>query len=112
VAAITKKRIEEDLTLPPSFPQSFYRALNKAAKEAGMARAAFAAKAIKFYSAALKKRTAPATKALGALDADKYAEMSRKVSQSWWSKLTPEEKSARSKKALEARWGKSDKKKK
>jgi hypothetical protein len=111
VATITKKRIEEDMTtLPPSFPQSFYRVLNAAAKKAGMARAAFAMKAIKFYSAALEKRTAPATKALGPIDADKYAEMSRKVSQSWWAKLTPEEKSARSKKALDARWGKKKKK--
>jgi hypothetical protein len=44
-------------------------------------------------------------------DADKYAEMSRKVSQSWWAKLTPEERTKRAKQAAEGRWGKGKKKK-
>jgi len=110
VAAIKKNQIEEDMTLPPSFPQSFYRALNKAAKKAGISRATFALKAIKFYSTELDKRTAPATTALGPVDADKYAEMSRKVSQTWWSKLSEAERTARAKKAAQGRWAKNKKK--
>lgn len=97
------------MSLPPSFPQSFYLALNKAAKKAGMARAAFAVKAIKFYSAALDKRVSPATKALGSEGAEQFADMSRKVMQSWWSKLTPEEKTKRAKQAAAGRWSKKQK---
>jgi hypothetical protein len=111
VAAIKhNKREGEDLTLPPSFPQSFYLALNKAAKKAGMARAAFAMKAIRFYSAALEKKKSPATKALGVRDADKFAEMSRQVSKKWWATLTPEERVTRAKAAAEARWSAKPKK--
>jgi hypothetical protein len=97
------------MRLPPSFPQSFYAALNKAAKASGMSRAQFATKAIKFYAAALKKQSSPVTKALGHAGAEIYTEQARRVSQTWWSRLTPEEKSARAKKALAARWGKKKK---
>ena len=100
------------MTLPPSFPQSFYRALTNGAKKAGMTRAAFAMKAVRFYAATLEKRKSTTAKALGVLDAEKFAAMSRKVSKEWWSTLTPEEKTERAKKAAEGRWGKSDKKKK
>ena len=110
VAAIKKTKIEENLTLPPSFPQSFYLALNKAAQKAGMARATFAIKAIKFYSAALEKQNSPVTKALGPVSAESYTDQARKVSQNWWSKLSAAEKTARAKKAIEARWGKPKKK--
>ena len=109
MAEIKKNQIEEDMSLPPSFPQSFYRALNNAAQKAGMARATFALKAIKFYSAALEKRASPATKALGSEGAEQFADMSRKVMKSWWSKLTSEEKTARAKKAAAGRWGKKKK---
>jgi hypothetical protein len=94
------------MMLPPAFPQSFYAALNKAAKESGMSRAAFAIKAVKFYRAELRKQRSPATKALGTKGAESYVEQARKVSQTWWSKLSEEEKTARAKKAIEARWGK------
>jgi len=94
------------MTLPPAFPQSFYAALNKAAKEAGLPRPLFAIKAIKFYSASLKKQKSPSRKALGSEGAENFADMSRKVMQTWWSKLTPEEKTARAKTAAEGRWGK------
>ena len=97
------------MSLPASFPQSFWRLLHAAAKKTGMARAELAAKAIKFYVAALEKKQSPSTKALGALDADKYTEMSRKVSQSWWSSLTAEERTKRAKQAAEGRWGKKKK---
>jgi len=97
------------MSLPPSFPQSFYRSLNRLAKEAGMNRAAFAAKAIKFYAAALKKSKSQVTKALGAKAVEGYTEQARKISQSWWATLTPEEKTARAKKAIAARWGKKKK---
>jgi hypothetical protein len=106
VTAIKKKKIEENMSLPPAFPQSFYAVLNKAAQKAGMTRPAFAMKAIKFYSTALEKQKSASTKALGAVDADRYGEMSRTVSQKWWSKLTSEEKTARAKNAAQARWGK------
>lgn len=109
MAANKKEKPGEDMSLPPSFPQTFYAALNKAAQKAGMPRSAFAIKAIRFYSAALAKRNSPATKALGSSDAERYSEMSRKVSQTWWSKLTPEEKTARAKKAIGARWAKKNK---
>jgi hypothetical protein len=109
VDAIKKTHIEEDMSLPVSFPQSFYRLLNAAAKKTGMARAELAAKAIRFYMAALEKKKSPATKALGEIGAQKFAEMSKKVSQTWWSSLTPEERSARAKKGAEGRWGKKKK---
>jgi hypothetical protein len=99
------------MTLPPSFPQSFYAALNRAAKELGMPRATLATKAIKFYVSEMKKRTSPSAKALGLSGAEDYAEMSRKVSKTWWAKLTPEEKSARAKTAAQGRWGKKKKSK-
>lgn len=109
MAAIKKTRIEEDMSLPPSFPQTFYRTLNRLAKEAGINRATFALKALRFYAEALKKRKSPVTKALGA-DAETYTEQARKVSQNWWARLTAEEKTARAKKAIEARWRKKKKK--
>jgi hypothetical protein len=109
VAEIKKQHVEEDMTLPPSFPQSFYRTLNNAAKKAGMARAAFAIKAIRFYSAALEKQKSPSRKALGSEGAEQFADLSRKVMKSWWSKLTPEERTARAKTAAEGRWGKKKK---
>ena len=105
----TKKTAEENMMLPPAFPQSFYAALNKAAKESGMSRAAFAIKAVKHYAAELRRQKSPATKALGAKGAESYVEQARKVSQTWWSKLTDEEKSARARKAITARWGKKKK---
>lgn len=97
------------MTLPPSFSQNFYRLLTKAAKKAGMTRAAFAMKAVRYYAAALDKRESPTSKALGPIDAQKFAAMSRKVSKEWWSTLTPEEKTARAKAAAEGRWGKKKK---
>lgn len=99
------------MSLPPSFPQTFYRTLNRLAKEVGMDRATFALKALKFYGSALKKSKSSVTKALGANAVESYTEQARKISQSWWATLTPEEKTARAKKAIEARWGKPKKKK-
>jgi len=110
MAAIKKSKNEENLTLPPSFPQSFYLTLNKAAKKAGMPRAVFALKALRFYSAELEKKKSHVAKALGD-SAESYADQARKVSQSWWATLTPEQKKARAQAAAEARWGKAKKKK-
>jgi len=56
-------------------------------------------KAVKYYAVALKKQKSPSTKALGAIRADDYSEMSSQVSKTWWAKLTPEEKTARAKAA-------------
>jgi hypothetical protein len=109
---LAKRNADENMQLPPSFPQSFYAVLNRAAKAAGMSRAQFATKAVKFYESALKKRTSTVTKALGHDGAETYTEQARRVSQSWWSKLTPEEKSVRAKKASDARWAKKKKKSK
>jgi hypothetical protein len=106
VATINKGKLDDDMTLPPAFPQSFYATLTKAAKEAGISRSAFAIKAVKFYAAALKKQRSPSTKALGSTDAEKYAEMSSQVSKTWWAKLTPEEKKKRAQKAAKSRWAK------
>jgi hypothetical protein len=108
VAAIKKTRIEEDMSLPPSFTKTFYRTLNRVAKEAGVDRVTFALKALRFYAAALKKRKSPVTRALGS-DAETYTEQARKVSQNWWATLTAAEKTARAKKAIESRWGKKKK---
>ncbi len=109
MAAIKKEKFEDDMTLPPAFPQSFYATLTKEAKAAGLSRAAFAMKAVKYYAVALKKQKSPSTKALGAIRADDYSEMSSQVSKTWWAKLTPEEKTARAKAAAEGRWGKKKK---
>jgi hypothetical protein len=109
VATTTKSKTPENMSLPPAFPQSFYAALNKAAKKAGIARSVFALKAIRFYSAALEKRESQTTQALGAVDADKYVEMSSAVSKAWWDKVTPKEKTERAKKAATARWAKKKK---
>jgi hypothetical protein len=109
VATITKPKTPENMSLPPAFPQSFYAALNKAAKKAGMTRSVFALKAIRFYSAALEKRKSQTTQALSAVDADKYVEMSSAVSKAWWDKVTPKEKTERAQKAATARWGKKKK---
>ncbi len=105
----SSKEKGENMTLPPAFPQSFYAALNKAAKESGIARSVFATKAVKFYAIWLKRQKAPATKVLGPEQAKTYAELSGKVMRNYWSKLTPEEKTARAKKAAEGRWGKKKK---
>jgi hypothetical protein len=94
------------MTLPPSFPQTFYALLNKAAKETGLSRSAFAIKAVRFYLAELRERNSPAAKTLGKAGAEEFAELSRKVSKRWWASLTPEEKAARGRKAAEGRWGK------
>ena len=97
------------MSLPASFPQSFWRLLNSAAKKAGISRSTFALKAVRFYAASLEKRKSTTAKALGVHDAEKFAAMSRKVSKEWWSTLTSEEKTERAKKAAEGRWGKKKK---
>jgi hypothetical protein len=106
VATINKGKLEDDMTLPPAFPQSFYAMLTKGAKAAGISRSAFAIKAVRFYVAALKKQKSPATKALGSTDAETYSEMSSQVAKTWWAKLTPEEKKKRAQKAAKSRWAK------
>jgi len=97
------------MTLPPSFPQTFYALLNKAAKETGLPRAVFAIKAMRFYLAELRGRKSTSAKTLGKVGAEKFAEMSRQVSKKWWATLTPEQKTARAKAAAEGRWGKKKK---
>jgi hypothetical protein len=99
----------EDMTLPPSFPQTFYALLNKAAKETGLSRSVFAIRAMRFYLAELRGRNSTSAKTLGKVGAEEFAEMSRKVSKKWWATLTPEQKAERAKKAAEGRWGKKKK---
>jgi hypothetical protein len=101
----------EDMSVPPAFPKSFYVKLAAAAKEFGLSRVQFVMDALKYYTAEIRRKNrSPATKALGsAAEAKKFAEMSSKVSKSWWSTLTPEEKRARGQKAVQARWAKTKK---
>jgi hypothetical protein len=101
------------MSLPPAFTQSFFRKLAAYAKEFKTSRTAFAMQAIDRYAEELRRKKSVAAKTLGSVElANQYAEMVGKVTRSWWAKQSPEEKTARAKKAAEARWAKKHKQQK
>ena len=100
----------EDLSIPPIFSAAFYKAISAGAKKTKTTRSEFALRAVQFYIEAMaseKTRDTALAKALGSEElATRYREANSKISKSWWSKLSEEEKSERARKAVEARWGK------
>jgi hypothetical protein len=100
----------EDLSIPPIFSAAFYKAISVGAKKTKTTRSEFAWCAVQFYLEAMKTektRDTALAKALGSEElATRYREANSKISKSWWSKLSEEEKSERARKAVEARWGK------
>jgi hypothetical protein len=104
-----KKSESVNAAIPPWFdlPKTFYRNLAAYAEEFGLTTAEFLNRSIRHYAKALREKESPATKALGSAEfTERFKQMSAESAKAWWSKITPEEKSARAKKAIESRWAK------
>ena len=95
------------MSLPPVFPATFYKLLAEGAKKLGVTRVKFAMDAARHYLGSLEKKNAPIAKALGSEElAKRFGEARSKIAKRWWSTLSEEERTARSQKAIQARWGK------
>jgi hypothetical protein len=105
-----KKKSEiPSAAIPPWFdlPKTFYRNLAAYAEEFGLTTAEFLNRSIRHYAKALREKDSPAMKALGSVEfTERFKQMSADGAKAWWSTITPEEKSARAKKAIESRWAK------
>jgi hypothetical protein len=104
-----KKVAKIDPAIPPWFdlPKTFYRNLASYAEEFGMTTAEFLNSSIRHYAKALREEASPAGRALGNPEFTKeFKKLSGSGIKAWWSMITPEEKSARAKKAIESRWAK------
>jgi hypothetical protein len=102
----------EDLSMPVVFSKAFYKALAGYAAEFRTTRTQFVIKAVRHYAETLRKKNSPMGKVLPSVEiVEVYRDAQSELSKKWWSKLSPEEKTARAKKAIEARWGKPKKKK-
>jgi len=79
-------------------------------KEFGVTRIEFALQAFRHYAKSLRLQRSPATKALGSEEAaQQFAAAQSQLARERWSKVPPEERKARTKKAMAARWGKTKK---
>lgn len=87
-------------------PKSFYEKLAGYAEEFGLTTAEFLTQSITHYAKELRERNSPAVKTLGLRVTRQLKQLASEGSKSWWSKLTPEQRSERAKKANEGRWRK------
>jgi metal-responsive CopG/Arc/MetJ family transcriptional regulator len=98
--------------MPVVFSKAFYKTLADYAVEFRTTRSRFVMKAVRYYAEEMRKKHSPMGKAIPSQDiVSAYRDAQGAVSKEWWATLTPEERSARAKKAIEARWGKPKKKK-
>jgi hypothetical protein len=100
------------LSIPPVFSATFYQLIVKGAKQLGVSRAQFTLDAVRYYLRNLNQKKSSAAKALGSEElAKQFSEAHSKIAKKWWSTISDEERSARAKKAVQARWAKAKKKK-
>lgn len=103
----------DDLSVPPAFSKSFYRLLSKLAVEFNLSRPQLALKALRTFAKEERKEKAPFHKALGSKElADRLTEAASVSARDWWDTVPKAEKSARARRAAEARWGAAKKVKK
>ena len=106
----------EDFELPPwtGLTKSWYRSLNRAAREYKIPRKTILEEALKTYLKILKGNQSPFRQLKTAQQGEEAVKnFFGKFSRDWWESLTPEQKEAESqkrKKAANARWDKKRKK--
>jgi len=98
-----------EVTIPaPWFdlPKSFYEKLAAYAQEFGLTSAEFLTQSMTHYAKELRERNSPAVKTLGLRVTRQLKKLASDGAKTWWSQLTPEQRSERAKKANQARWSK------
>ena len=103
---------EDDLSVPPHFPKTFYKLLAQLAVEFNITRPQLALKALRLFAKEARKERSPFHQALGSEEVAQHlsAAISAKM-KDWWAKVPQAEKERRARKAAEARWGKTPKSK-
>lgn len=103
----------EDLSVPPTFPKSFYRLLSNLAVEFNLTRPQLALKALRAYAKNARKERSPFHQTLGSEElAERVTKAASASAKNWWKKVPKSVKTDRARKAAEARWGTKDAKKK
>ena len=95
------------MSVPPTFPKSFYRLLAKLAMEFNVSRPQIALQALRAFAKQTRKKKSRFTKDLGSEElAERFSAAASRSAKSWWSTVSEGEKKERGRKAAEARWGK------
>lgn len=95
------------MSVPPTFPKSFYKLLAKLAVEFQISRPQLALRALRAFAKEARQEKSSFRKALGSEEmAERFSEAASRSAKSWWSTVSEEEKQERGRKAAEARWGK------
>lgn len=103
----TKKPAEVTIPAPWfDLPKSFYEKLAAYAQEFGVTSAEFLTQSMTHYAKELRERNSPAVKTLGLRVTRQLKKLASEGAKTWWSQLTPEQRSERAKKANQARWSK------
>jgi hypothetical protein len=103
---------EDDLSVPPSFPKTFYKLLAQLAIEFNMSRPQLALKALRSFAKEARKGRSAFHKALGSDEiAQQLKDAVSAASKDWWSTVPESERKERARKAAEGRWGKAPKSK-
>src|SRR5690349_2648941 len=98
---------DDDLSIPPTFPKSFYKLLSRLSVEFHISRPQLALRALRLFAEEARKQKSSFRKALGSEEmAARFSEAASKSAKSWWSTVSEQEKKERGRKAAEARWGK------
>lgn len=85
-------------------PKSFYRRLAAYTEEFGVSSADFLTQSMDQYARELRARNSPGAKTLGLRVTRQLKKLASEGARNWWSKLTPEQRQARARRANEARW--------
>lgn len=103
---------EDDFSVPPHFPKTFYKLLAELALEFNITRPQVALKALRLFAKEARKERSPFHQALGSEEVAQHlsAAVSAKM-KNWWAKVPKAEREQRARKAAEARWGKPPKSK-
>jgi hypothetical protein len=100
----------DDLSVPPTFPKSFYKLLSQLAVEFNLTRPQIALKALRAYAKNARKERSPFHQTLGSEElAERLTEAASASAKDWWRKVPKAVKTDRARKAAEARWGKQKK---
>ena len=76
-------------------------------KEFGLTRVEFTLQALRHHAKSLRLQRSPTTKALGSEEAaEQFAAAQSQLARERWSQVSPEERKARMKKVMDARWTK------
>lgn len=103
-----KKPEKDDPTIPVwlQATESFYRKLNRVAKQCGMSRYEALSRGLDALRREREREQSPLNKTVRASQAEVFRKTLGAVSREFWSKLTPEEKRKRAQNSANARWAK------